>query len=180
MDARVLEAFYRSLLETVKDEQLPMEPSNYQKHHFEAYSDSGGFKLDLRKSSFKKIGKLLTKVDKDGVIEYRKPKFRKHKMITKVNRKHQTLVEFHQIYSLKRHKISDSYQPVSASSSHEAVRYPRVNIIEVRKPKGELRQIAKETEFAKLKVFDMPTCREMLESYIKDNFLDRKNDNKSA
>jgi hypothetical protein len=29
MDARVVEAFYRALLESVKDTDLPMEPSDF-------------------------------------------------------------------------------------------------------------------------------------------------------
>ena len=58
MDVRIVEAFHRSLIESVKDEDLPLEPSDYMKNHFAEYS-CDEFKLDLRKSSFKKIGKLL-------------------------------------------------------------------------------------------------------------------------
>ena len=58
MDVRILEAFYRSLLESVQDTDLPLEPSDYMKNHFAEYS-CDEFRLDLRKSSFKKIGKLL-------------------------------------------------------------------------------------------------------------------------
>ena len=58
MDARILEAFYRSLLESVKDQDLPLEPSDYMKNNFAEYS-CDEFKLNLRLSSFKKIGKLL-------------------------------------------------------------------------------------------------------------------------
>ena len=58
MDSRVLEAFYRSLIESVRPEDLPMEPADYKKNHFAEYT-CDEFQLDLRKSSFKKIGKLL-------------------------------------------------------------------------------------------------------------------------
>ena len=37
MDARILEAFYRSLLETVKDAELPLEPSDYLRNYFSEY-----------------------------------------------------------------------------------------------------------------------------------------------
>ena len=37
MDARVLEAFYRSLLEAVKDAELPLEPSDYLRNYFSEY-----------------------------------------------------------------------------------------------------------------------------------------------
>ena len=87
MDARVLEAFYRSLLESVQDKDLPLEPSDYIKNNFAEYSCSE-FKLNLRGSSFKKIGKLLEQADRDGTIEYAVPKLKDHKVITKVNRDH--------------------------------------------------------------------------------------------
>jgi len=58
MDARILEAFYRSLLESVQDADLPLEPSDYIKNHFAEYS-CDEFRLSLKLSSFKKIGKLL-------------------------------------------------------------------------------------------------------------------------
>ena len=58
MDARILEAFYRSLLESVLDKDMPLEPSDYMKNNFAEYSCTE-FRLNLRQSSFKKIGKLL-------------------------------------------------------------------------------------------------------------------------
>ena len=85
MDARILEAFYRSLLESVQDTDLPLEPSDYMKNHFAEYS-CDEFRLDLRKSSFKKIGKLLDQAGKDGTIDYEVPRMKDHKLITKINR----------------------------------------------------------------------------------------------
>ena len=58
MDGRILKAFYRSLLESVTEKDLPLEPSDYMKNHFAEYS-CDEFRLNLRLSSFKKIGKLL-------------------------------------------------------------------------------------------------------------------------
>ena len=87
MDARILEAFYRSLLESVKDSDLPLEPSTYMKNNFAEYS-CDEFRLDLRKSSFKKIGKLLDQAGKDGTIHYEIPALKDHKLITKIVRDH--------------------------------------------------------------------------------------------
>lgn len=55
MDARIWEAFYRSLLESVKDGDLPMEPSDFLKNHLSEYSAAEGYKLNVKKSSYKKI-----------------------------------------------------------------------------------------------------------------------------
>lgn len=54
MDARIVEAFYRALHESVKDSDLPMEPSDFQKDHLMLYQDIN-YKLDLRQSSFKRV-----------------------------------------------------------------------------------------------------------------------------
>jgi len=40
MDPRIIEAFYRSCLESVKDSMLPMEPSDFLKNHLSEYSCS--------------------------------------------------------------------------------------------------------------------------------------------
>lgn len=36
-DARVVEAFKRAIFESVQDENLPMEPSDFQKNNFQEY-----------------------------------------------------------------------------------------------------------------------------------------------
>ena len=59
MDAIVVEAFYRSLHEGVVDSELPMEPANFMKKYFTEYHMNDGMAIDLRHSSYKKIGKLL-------------------------------------------------------------------------------------------------------------------------
>ena len=37
LDDRLIEAFYLSLIESVADTMLPMEPSNFQKEHLNSY-----------------------------------------------------------------------------------------------------------------------------------------------
>lgn len=87
MDARILEAFHRSLLESVKDADLPLEPSDYQRNYLHEYV-CDEFQLGLKQSSFKKIGKLLEAAARDGVISYEMPSGKgDHKVITFINRK---------------------------------------------------------------------------------------------
>ena len=95
VDARVWEAFYRCLLESVKDTDLPMETSDFMKNHMSEYS-CDEFKLDLRKSSFKKIGKLLQAADKAELIEYSIPAMMKRteKLVTRIFRQHPKLLGF--------------------------------------------------------------------------------------
>ena len=87
MDARILEAFHRSLMETIKDTDLPLEPSDYQRNHLHEYV-CDEYQLNLKQSSFKKIGKLLEVAAKDGLISYEKPTGKgDHKVITYIKRK---------------------------------------------------------------------------------------------
>ena len=89
MDARVLEAFHRSLLETVKDTELPLEPSDYMRNYFTEYV-CDEFQINLKQSSFKKIGKLLEAAARDGVISYEMTKGKTdHKVITKIYRQNE-------------------------------------------------------------------------------------------
>jgi len=67
MDSRILEAFHRSLLESVKDSDLPLEPSDYQRNYLHEYV-CDEFQLNLKHSSFKKIGRLLEAAASDEVI----------------------------------------------------------------------------------------------------------------
>jgi hypothetical protein len=84
MDARLIEAFYRSIMESIKDSDLPLEPSDFQEDHLSFYQTPEGHKLYLRLSNFKRIGKLLEFMHTKGVIEYANVRGIKHKLITKV------------------------------------------------------------------------------------------------
>lgn len=45
MDALLIEAFYRSIMESVKDSDLPLEPSDLQNEHLSLYQTPEGSKL---------------------------------------------------------------------------------------------------------------------------------------
>lgn len=59
MDPRIVEAFFRSIVEGIKDSDLPMEPSDLMKDHISLYADPN-FKLDFRCSSFKRVSNRLS------------------------------------------------------------------------------------------------------------------------
>lgn len=54
MDGRLEEAFIRAWLELIKDEDLPIEASTFQRDFLSLYSDKD-FKLNLKESSYKKV-----------------------------------------------------------------------------------------------------------------------------
>jgi hypothetical protein len=102
MDPRLIEAFIRTCLEIVKDSNLPLEPSDFQKHLSEFTTSE--FKLSLKFSSFKKIGKLLEHMHSLGAIDYSEPKTKDHKVITKIHRSAKVFAEFAPEFKLKRVK----------------------------------------------------------------------------
>ena len=81
-----MEAFKRTLGECVADQDLPMEPSDLLKYHFQQYHMTDGAIIDLSKSSYKKIGKLLDKTAISGLIKYEPLRGKDHKVITRINR----------------------------------------------------------------------------------------------
>jgi hypothetical protein len=61
---------------------------DFQKDHLNLYA-AAEYKLDLRLSSFKRVGKLLEFMHKKGVVEFAEVKGKAHKLITKVHRDNQ-------------------------------------------------------------------------------------------
>jgi len=54
MDPRLIEAFFRSIVENINDNDLPIEPSDLQKDHLNLYSDIN-YKLDFKQTSWKRV-----------------------------------------------------------------------------------------------------------------------------
>ena len=86
-DARVDEAFKRTCIECFKDAEMPLEPSDFQKAMQEFHLNDSS-KIDLKKSNYKKIGKLLECMSDGkngaGLISYIDIKTKGHKMISKI------------------------------------------------------------------------------------------------
>lgn len=99
----------------MKDEDLPIEPSDFQKL-MQEYSLDDHTKIDLKKSSYKKIGKLLETVstNKGGMnfLDYVESKQKGHKIVTKIYR--EKLTDFEPKFRLKRTKTK---QPVEESKT---------------------------------------------------------------
>ena len=88
MNQIVMEAFNRTILESVEDSELPLEPSDFLKKHFSQFHMNDGSVIDLKLSTYKKIGKLLDTMARNQVLEYTEPKNFGHKVITSINRAH--------------------------------------------------------------------------------------------
>jgi translation initiation factor 2D len=129
-DCRVVEAFKRALYESIQDDQLPMEPSDFLKNHLQDYQLPDGSPIDLRKSSFKKVGKLLecmsTQKSGEGIIVYQESRTKGHKLITQVLR--DQFSEFAPQYHLRRIKRKNEESKNEGTGS---ATYPKIGIEEV-------------------------------------------------
>jgi len=129
-DERIKEAFKRALFESLKDEELPIEPSDFWKNYLSTYTLEDQTKIDLKKSSFKKIGKLLESMstDKggDGLILY-KEKMKGHKVIQQIYR--DKLEGFVPQFKLK--KLKTNAGKIEAKNTNEFGKYPKIQIEEV-------------------------------------------------
>jgi hypothetical protein len=100
-----------------------MEPSDLQKLLME-YSLEDHTPLDLRKSTFKKVGKLLEQMHQSNLIVYSENKAKGHKLISQVLRAE--LNDFVPQFKLKHTK-----KKVEESKSVAEDTYPKVQIEEV-------------------------------------------------
>ena len=93
------------MIEIVKGENLPMEPSDFWKL-MQEYTLTDHTKLDLKKSSYKKIGKLCECMSETknglGLISYLEEKKKGHKLIMRINNDWQQ--DFVPQFKLKRVK----------------------------------------------------------------------------
>jgi hypothetical protein len=130
-DERIKEAFIRTLHEVVLNTDLPLEPSDFQKI-LQEYNLEDSTKIDLKKSSFKKIGKLLEVMSTGknglGYIDYLENKQKGHKVIAGIYR--ETFKEFAPKYKLKRVKTK-IIKIVEESKESVKHNYPKVQIDEV-------------------------------------------------
>ena len=172
-DERIKEAVLRALYEIVESTDLPLEPSDFLKMMME-FSLDDGTKIDLKKTSFKKIGKLLEIISTGknglGYIEYLENKQKGHKVIAGVNK--DTFKDFVPKYKLKRVKANKA-APEESKVQSSSVNYPKVQIDEVfllGKHFDALNRALKEP--LKLPFYNMKDVKELIAQYIKENGLE--------
>ena len=91
MDELVDATFLRALHLKVKDDQLPMEASAFYSNCM-LPSRPPGTEIDMKKTSYKKLSKLIKKMEKRGLITAKQSK--KDDRITGVNRTHEVYLLF--------------------------------------------------------------------------------------
>lgn len=121
-------------MEVLLTENLPIEPSDYWKLMLE-FTLTDHTKIDLKKSSFKKIGKLCESMSEGknglGLISYIEEKKKGHKLITRVNTDWQQ--DFAPQFKLKRvkNKQKDEEEKTTQGPGGDSDIYPKISITEV-------------------------------------------------
>jgi hypothetical protein len=173
-DERIQEAVLRALFEIVENTDLPLEPSDFLKMMMEFTLDDGT-KIDLKKSSFKKIGKLLEIVStyKNGLgyIEYLENKQKGHKVIAAVNR--DTFKEFAPKFRLKRSKTKAVPEESKVQSTSTSTNYPKVQIDEVFLLGKHFEALNRALKAPlKLPFYNIKDVKDLIALYIKENSLE--------
>jgi translation initiation factor 2D len=88
MDNKLLEAVLNCMILSLKDDDLPMENANLWNNHILLCRHPDSI-LDIKASSYKKLGKFFAHLDKLGMITYKEAtKKSATPSITQINRKH--------------------------------------------------------------------------------------------
>ncbi|CDW79297.1 eukaryotic translation initiation factor 2d-like [Stylonychia lemnae] len=169
MEPRIIEAFFRSIVEGIQDADIPMEPSDLTKDHMNLFSDIN-YKLDFKQTSWKRIGKFLEVMHKRGIIDYSEPKGVNHKIITKIHRLNEELKSYVPRFSLRKSK-----KPTVQNQNQDSqMNQQRVEINEVYQFSKHFNAVVmnvKEMDQTQ-KYFTLKDARDLISQYIKENDLE--------
>jgi len=79
-------------------------------------------------------------------------------------------------YRLKHTKRRAQDCDNQAALVNEDVQYPKVIITEVLIPNNALKALAQCTSFAGIQYHDLNGCRNIIQAYIENNYLDKESD----
>ena len=85
MDEYINEAFLNALKLSVTDKDLPLDSSVFYQNHL-LLAKNPNVSIDLKNSTYKKIGKFLSVMAKADIIEYKEARKGTNPMISKVYR----------------------------------------------------------------------------------------------
>lgn len=89
-----MEAFLNSIILTINDNDLPIEASKLWSEHIYPCRNPD-HELDLKESSYKKLGKFLAHCDKLDLIKYKESsKKSNNPSVIEINKNHQLLTNW--------------------------------------------------------------------------------------
>lgn len=171
VDEYVMEAFLTALKISVDDSDLPLAAADlYSKHMVPCKRE--GISIDLKNSSYQKMGKFLQSMAKLGIIEFKESKKGAAPQITKVNRTHSKLADFEPVVSKSSKKDNKEDE-----QGDDDDRWPKVDIIEVFKVKEQILKFFPEDtdKEDKDKLYTREEVQNAIQKYInKHNLVEKK------
>lgn len=166
MDEYLMEAFLTSLKISVNDKDLPIDAGEYYSNHLLPCKREGIF-IDVKKSSYKKIGKFLQAMSKLNIIDFKEVKKGGVPQITKINKLNPKLKDFEPVVT----KVAK--KEVKEEEVSEDDKWPKVIVTEFFKLKPQLYQFFTD-EFIgdmKEKFYTREDVHSAMQKYITANNL---------
>ncbi|EED90413.1 predicted protein [Thalassiosira pseudonana CCMP1335] len=173
-------AFYTSLLQLLASKTaLPIPVSTYSAKHLMAAVPSDGPRLDMKKTTHKKIGPFLLEKEKSGVVKLGASKDKKDKcaFLVEVVKNHPDLVDFKRKW---KKEIEESGGTATLATAPLAKKMAVVDLYIVPRhvsdgmqlDKGDIMAVNAKTEERRGTGFLTKTeCRALIEQYIEDEEL---------
>lgn len=130
MDEYIVNCLYYCLAKLVKKSDLPLEPSQLLSNFMNKWEFKDQGKIDFRNSSFKKIGKFLRTQSESDAFMYGPSETSDHDQILFIDTDH-PLIKDCQFGGWKKLPEKED------DGEDEEQEYPRVEVQQVWKPKGE-------------------------------------------
>lgn len=160
---------------------LPLEPSSLLAEHMHKIykPELSENRVDLRGSSYKKIGKFLKKLHKLKYLEYKK-QGSSHEQIVSLNYNHKDLINYIPI-GFKKVKVSTDPKPTKQveddDESYNEADYPKVQIVELFRPKSKAMNQLCQLTLGKIPMkqrentLEFNECRDVIVEYAEKNDL---------
>ncbi|CAD8055064.1 unnamed protein product [Paramecium sonneborni] len=173
MDEYIKESFLNACKIGINDKQLPIEGQVFYEKYMLAFKKPG-IELDLKNSSYQKIGKFLQTMQKDGLIEYKEIKKGGQPSIIKIDRQHEQISDWEPTV-LKAAKKGDEEK--EDNNKNQIAQYKQnIEVTDLFLPVGPLIKIfSKEgEENQKVEPLTREQYTSQLNQYIKKNLKQEK------
>eukprot|EP01023_Acetabularia_acetabulum_P045671 TRINITY_DN4640_c0_g1_i3.p1 TRINITY_DN4640_c0_g1~~TRINITY_DN4640_c0_g1_i3.p1 ORF type:complete len:602 (+),score=116.35 TRINITY_DN4640_c0_g1_i3:61-1866(+) len=175
MDDTLITSFLQALHKVIKDEQLPMNSSTLWGHILTVQPP--GSRLDIKKTSFKKLGKFLQAQVKIGLITSKEDKHTHENYLLSINRAHELYDNFRPYKMPKKEDLSSSSSQQQNGGNQDSSKInntDKLSIEELLKPSKELSPIFKAMEKSVDELYTQKEAGEIAFGYIQANELDQK------
>jgi len=167
MDEYLMEAFLTALKVSLDESDLPIDGQEFFSKHMNPCRREG-INLDLKNTTYQKMGKFLQAMTKQGIIDFKESKKGANPQIIKVNRHHPRVADFEPVVSKSSKKDNKDEE-----EDEEEERYPKVDIQELCKIKSQIATFFPE-DADQEKLYTQEEVQNVIHKYVNTNNLNEK------